>query len=351
MPNPPPWCFYAWGENELAGEARSLGHDVDTALDYVSDHDWLGSLVPTPTWTVLSALATLGSVDLSVARAIEPHLDAKTILFQAQHDPHQISVQPRSGSTWGVYAANPAGTSAVATQTDEGDWTLSGLKLWCSLADRLSDALITAPTEDGTQRLFAVSLTDPSIEVHLSQWNARGLRDISTGSIQFQRTPAVPIGPPGWYLNRPGFSWGGIAVSAIWFGGAAAIAGALWKSAEHRAPDQIALMHLGTCDRLLHSALLCLREAAAVMDADGTDAARMSVLAARTRAHVAAVVESVIETVGHALGAAPLAFDEDHVRRVCDLTLYVRQHHAERDLARLGGLVLPTDCSQHSRGS
>src|SRR4249919_1622082 len=38
----------------------------------------------------------------------------------------------------------------------------------------------------------------------------------------------------------------------------------------------------------------------------------------------------------HTLGPAPLAFDETHARRVADLEIYVRQHHAERDLADLG---------------
>ena len=41
----------------------------------------------------------------------------------------------------------------------------------------------------------------------------------------------------------------------------------------------------------------------------------------------------------HALGPAPLAFDPDHARRVADLQLYVRQHHAERDEAALGAQV------------
>ena len=44
--------------------------------------------------------------------------------------------------------------------------------------------------------------------------------------------------------------------------------------------------------------------------------------------------------VGHALGPAPLTGDEDHARRVADLTVYLRQHHAERDLARQGEQVL-----------
>ena len=45
--------------------------------------------------------------------------------------------------------------------------------------------------------------------------------------------------------------------------------------------------------------------------------------------------------MGHALGPGPLAMDAEHAARVADLTLYVRQHHAERDLAALGRLVAP----------
>jgi hypothetical protein len=57
------------------------------------------------------------------------------------------------------------------------------------------------------------------------------------------------------------------------------------------------------------------------------------------RAVVAGAAERAIRQVGHALGPAPLAFDEEHARRVADLELYVRQHHAERDLARLGAAI------------
>lgn len=46
-----------------------------------------------------------------------------------------------------------------------------------------------------------------------------------------------------------------------------------------------------------------------------------------------------MDRTGRALGAGPLSHDEEHGRRVADLTVYLRQHHAERDLAALGGLV------------
>jgi hypothetical protein len=39
------------------------------------------------------------------------------------------------------------------------------------------------------------------------------------------------------------------------------------------------------------------------------------------------------------LGASPLSHQEAHSRRVADLTVYLRKHHGERDLAELGALV------------
>ena len=52
-----------------------------------------------------------------------------------------------------------------------------------------------------------------------------------------------------------------------------------------------------------------------------------------------AAATEVMSRVGRALGAGPLCHDEAHARRVADLTVYLRQHHAERDLAQLGTLV------------
>ena len=55
---------------------------------------------------------------------------------------------------------------------------------------------------------------------------------------------------------------------------------------------------------------------------------------------VADSAEETLTRLAHALGPAPLTGDEEHARRVADLTVYLRQHHAERDLARQGSMVL-----------
>jgi hypothetical protein len=62
--------------------------------------------------------------------------------------------------------------------------------------------------------------------------------------------------------------------------------------------------------------------------------------AKRVRATVARACEDVLTRAGHALGPAPLARDARHAKRVADLQLYLRQQHAERDDASLGGALL-----------
>ena len=61
--------------------------------------------------------------------------------------------------------------------------------------------------------------------------------------------------------------------------------------------------------------------------------------ALRVRALIEATATEVMQRAGRALGAGPLCHDEAHGRRVADLTVYLRQHHSERDLAELGALV------------
>ena len=161
-----------------------------------------------------------------------------------------------------------------------------------------------------------------------------------TLSVDFDDAPAEPVGPPGGYTGRPGFTHGGVGVAACWYGGARGVADALLGAARRRDVGPHALAHLGAVDVTLASARTALDQAADEIDADpfdldGAGPAR----ALRVRAQVEAASAEVMTRVGRALGAGPLGHDEAHSRRVADLTVYLRQHHAERDLAQLGALV------------
>jgi len=341
MPNRSLWRWVTWGDERLRIRAEGT-FGITESLNIARSLTGLGSALGTSSWHVLSAMATLGSLNLSLARVVEPHIDAQAILNQARATTI-VAVDADDHQTWGVYAAHPPGTrvDAVPPNGDpRGPWMLSGTKHWCSLADQVSHAMLTATAPGGKQQLFAVDLAGDGVSVEMSEWKAVGLRDINTGKVHMDNASAYPVGEPGWYLNRPGFAWGGIVVASIWFGAAAALASQVWAAAGRRTPDQIALMHVGACEIALDTALASLRAAAVTMDNPDTTVAESAIVAARTRAIVARVAEQVMTAVGHALGPAPLAFDQAHATRVADLTLYVRQHHAERDLAHLGSLVL-----------
>ena len=312
--------------------AGVVADDVPAALALAAQ---LTHLAPPPaggsTTYRWELLASLGAADLTAARVVEAHLDAVAILTEAG------ASQPLEGTTWGVFAAESAGVRLDATSDGEG-WRLDGVKPWCSLAGSLSHALLTARTPDG-RRLFAVNLREDGVRPDVGSWHARGLVHVPSGPVSFEGVPAVPVGTAGWYLQRPGFAYGGLGVAACWYGGAVGLARTLVTSVRERTPDDIALWHLGRVDVALHRARVVLAAAATAVDAGAATGSTGRLLAARARAVVAEAAEQVLTSVGHALGPAPLALDEDHARRVGDLTLYLRQHHAERDELALGRLL------------
>jgi len=278
-------------------------------------------------WAVLAGLA---EEDLSLARLAEGHTDALAILAELGVGP------PPAGSRWGVWAAQPPGPGLIATRTGHG-WRLDGTKQYCSGARSCTDALVTAAAPDGN-RLFAVSTRDLSPVP--GSWPATGMAASDTLDIEFTNISARPAGEPGGYTGRPGFAHGGAGVAACWYGGARGVGRTLLAAAAGRDVGPHALAHLGAVDIALHTARSALDAAAAGIDADPADREGGGKLRAlRVRALVEATATEVMHRVGRALGAGPLSHDEAHSRRVADLTVYLRQHHAERDLAELGTLV------------
>lgn len=317
--------------SDLADAAREAAGDVDAALALALR---VGAAAPLPgegrTGDLWSLLATVAAADLTVARVLEPHLDALAILKQA-------GLPAAPDATWGVFAAEGPPPRLEARQ--HGDtWTVQGRKHWCSLGARLDRALVTAWVSESERGLFSVPLADVEPADGL-QWAARGLSAVTSTALDFAELPAVPVGDAGWYLRRPGFAWGGIGVAAVWYGGAVGVARRL---ARHRDGDldQIGLAHLGAVDAALHGARAALREAAADVDAGRADGAAGARLALRVRQVVRLTAEETLRQADHAMGPAPLALEEEHARRVDDLRLYLRQEHAARDQAALGRAVL-----------
>lgn len=278
-------------------------------------------------WTTLADLA---ASDLPLVKVVEPHHDAAAILADLG------APAPGTDEIWGVWAAEPP--FAVLGATARGDaWTLAGTKAFCSGASLVTHALVTARTEAGS-RLFAVDLTAEGITPApgAPTWSGPGMSRADTSSLTFDDVPAHPVGAAGDYVDRTGFWLGAIGIAACWVGGARGVAAILEAAAGTLGPHGLA--HLGAVRAALDTATLAMHAAAELADGEPLPAERAERLAHALRAQAAGVVEDVVSHVGRALGPGPLAFDAAHAEHVHDLQVFVRQHHAERDLERLGTL-------------
>jgi alkylation response protein AidB-like acyl-CoA dehydrogenase len=337
----------------------------------------LGGATPWPgrgeTAAYLETLATVAAADVTVARVVEPHLDALAILAECPVGVDRATVGADRTSTWGVFAAEGPGVrleaAPAATGGDAPDaraWVLAGTKPWCSLAGELTHALVTAHVIDGEgdgaatdanggtgpgartapgqapgsrRRLFAVALRQDGVRVHPGTWVARGLPAVPSGPVDFDEVTAVPVGEAGWYLERAGFEWGGVGVAAGWYGGAVGVARRVVAAAAAKG-DDITALHAGRCATALFGARSALGLAAARIDSGELDRDDARILAQAVRSVVRRAAETVLHEAGEALGPAPLALDAAHAARVADLELYLRQDHGARDEARLGRLIL-----------
>lgn len=273
-------------------------------------------------------LAEVGGHHLGLCKLYEGHTDALAII-------QQLGGSPAPSSTWGMWAAEPPQARVRVSQGQRV--ALNGRKAWCSGAAVLSHALLTAWDEHDRQQLVAVALDQPGVTVTDQGWQAVGMSATASVEVLFEGAEAQAIGNPGDYLQRPGFWQGGIGIAACWYGAAQSIAERLRRHCAH-SEEPHALAHLGAVDSALHAAAQVLRTSALTIDAAPLDDAER--LARRARAVVEQAAEQVIRHVGHAVGAGPYCKDRQFARLIADLPVFLRQSHAERDLAALGQQVL-----------
>jgi alkylation response protein AidB-like acyl-CoA dehydrogenase len=309
-----------------AGEVLSMM--VEAGLDRL---DFPGSGQTLQRWRALAAVA---AYDLSLAKLYEAHTDALAILAEAG------TVTAKPLSIWGVWCAEPpqARLDICPASVESTDSVIvNGTKYWCSGAKVNTHAVVSGWNPEGRQCLAAVDLHQPGVTVTDEGWCAVGMAETFSVNVHFRNARGIAIGAPDFYTNRPGFWQGGAGIAACWHGAAAQLASYLRRRLIGK-NDPHALAHLGRADVALSASAWGLRAAAQQIDEASTaDAYR---IAMRVRLATEQAAADVMHALGRALGAAPFCRDPWVSRMMADLPVFLRQSHAEKDLAALAESIL-----------
>ncbi|MEM5385847.1 acyl-CoA dehydrogenase [Paraburkholderia phymatum] len=300
--------------------------------------DWLPLPGRGETATRWRGLAAVAACDLSLVKLYEGHTDALAILAELQR------ADLADDGSWAVWAAEPPNGKLIARDAGGDSLMLEGIKPWCSGAQHVTHALVTA-WRSGEPVLAAVELSQAAIAVNVGDWQAVGMRATGTGAVRFDGARAIKVGEAGAYLARPGFWHGGAGIAACWYGCAAALASVLRDSVRRHA-DPHACAHLGAADAELSAVAALLRESAAWIDEHPRDDAQQCAL--RVRVAVEQAAGQVMEHVSRALGAVPFCTNGWFAHAIADLPVFLRQSHAERDECALGKTLLDEeDAGEH----
>lgn len=278
-------------------------------------------------------LARIAAHDVCLAKILEAHYDALAIL----HELGATTAAP--GGLLAVWAAEPPDARATLGIDAQDRTILHGSKAWCSGADVVAAALVTVHHAEA-RGLVQLRMDAAGISAPATTWPAVGMARVVSGALQFDGVEVQPVGQAGAYLSRPGFWHGGAGIAACWYGATCAIADTL-RTHARVSRDAHAAAHLGAIDIGIGAVQALLRQTAAVIDAGPTQPHIDAVT--RVRSATERLATNVIDRVGRALGPAPLCTDAAHAQRCADLSVFIRQSHAEHDWAALGKAAADTD--------
>lgn len=334
----------------VRAEVAALVHELAAELGArASEQSWLER------WQVLAAL---GRTDLVVARLVEGHLDALAILQEAGRDAHPDAL-------YGVWSSASGGTG-LKLATGAGGQTLEGTMRFCSGAGTVDRVLATATDIGGGLQLVDVAMDPQHARPDLSSWPALGMDASDSFDLAVDGLPVCRddlVGPPGFYLDRPGLPLGGIGVAAVWLGGAQGLLDATVAGLTLHGADDHQLAHVGAVTAAIEGAAGALVTTATLLDprpvrerrphtgsaGQLAEVAQLARAALTCRSVVEAAVTVAVQRLPRAAGAVAISRDADFAHRLADLEVYVRQHHAERDLARLGAAELDQPWSTADR--
>jgi hypothetical protein len=266
--------------------------------------------------------------NISLAKILEAHWDAVSILFEANKkiNPHLL---------YGVWASEiPNKTLQLEKKGDK--YILNGSKMFCSGAGLIDRALITATYLNPILIEVDLRKNANQIEICHDTWITTAFKETNTSTVTFKNVlieQSDIVGDNNWYVTRKGFWAGAMGPAACWGGGAA---GLLDYALTTQRNDPHTLAHLAAMKANVWGIKACLEAAAAEID---QHTFHLQELALQARHLIEQLSTDILRRFARAFGPFPLACIAHINQRYQELDLFLRQNHGERDLENLGKLI------------
>ena len=264
--------------------------------------------------------------DVSLGRLAEAHVDAVSIL-------HDAGREPAAGCVYGVWASSSAAEPTIV------DGRLVGTKRFCSGVGVVDRALVTV--RSGSDDVL-LDVDTSTLVWDVTTWQSPALAGTATGDAVFDGAPvdeADIVGSARWYLERPGFWHGACGPAACWAGGAIGLVDVAVRLVDD---DPHRSAHTGALVAARWSLTALLEQAGQEIDRDPGDRDAAELRARSLRHVVERTCSDVADRFSRAFGPRPFVSEAAVAQRFADLHLYLRQHHAERELGAIVDLARPS---------
>jgi alkylation response protein AidB-like acyl-CoA dehydrogenase len=311
----------------------------------VPDHDGgLGMCGASAGADLFRLLETLGTLDLSIGRVFEAHVNALD-LVRRYGSAAQFGDAARAaceGILFGLWVTDPPGGGIRMIAHGE-ERHLAGAKHFCSAAGLAGRALMTAGTEAGT-RMVLVEIAPPA-RVTASSVGLSGMQAAATGRVAFDGmiVPAgAVIGQVDDYLREPVFSAAAWRNYAVILGGTRrliAVAREMLR-ARGRTGHEFQRMRFGEAVTAYRSAYGWLHDAAIRAEAAGPPGEDAVAFVNLARGATETACLDIVRLMQRSLGVGAFIEGSEIERLARDITVYLRQPGPDEALTRAGAFCL-----------
>ena len=277
---------------------------------------------------LFNVLRLIGAGDLSVARLVEGHFNAISLVVRygtaAQLKSFASSVA--GGALSGVWGADDA--AGLNIHSENGGARLSGRKILASGAGTVTRPVVTAKAPDGQVMCLLDLRADHAVD--LSGWNAQGMRSTATGAVDLTGIPIGPdeiIGGAGDFMRQPHFSGGAWRFCAAHLGAMEKLV-ELFRdhlTTRGRGDDPYQLQRVAQCVAAATTARFWIEDAARRLGADDHDPAAVVAFVNLTRMVTERAALDIMEAVQRGVGLVSF-IRPNPIERICrDLSTYLRQ--------------------------